>query len=145
MNKWHRRFMELAHVVSGWSKDPTTRVGAVLVKDNHVISTGYNGLPPGFDDSLVHLSREFKVKHTIHAERNAIDHARRPVSGSVMYVTAPPCSACADYMAEKGIAVVYMEEIDEAFKERWNFEDSLAVLSNNNIPLITLTKEDHHG
>ena len=128
--------MSVAKEVATWSKDPTTKVGAVLVKGSHIISTGYNGLPHGIDDSLVEsYGRDFKIKNTIHAERNAIDHAIGSVKGSVMYVTAPPCSVCAAYMIKRGIAVVYAKEVSEEFNIRWKVAETKSILEKANIPL----------
>jgi len=64
--KWNERFMSLAEEVSKWSKDPSTQVGCILVKDRRVISTGFNGLPRGISDSLDRLTnREIKYEMTV--------------------------------------------------------------------------------
>ena len=65
--KWQRRFIELAEHIATWSKDPSTRVAAVLVtSDGKIVSVGYNGLPAGFDDSKI-ADREYKIPRVIHA------------------------------------------------------------------------------
>ena len=56
-DKWHKRFMEVAELVSTWSKDPSTKVGAIVVgPDREIRSTGYNGLVRGVDDNKPELS-----------------------------------------------------------------------------------------
>ena len=50
LNKWDKRWLEIASVVSTWSKDPSTQIGAIAVKDKRLISTGYNGFPRGIED-----------------------------------------------------------------------------------------------
>ncbi|NCA14162.1 MAG: hypothetical protein EBS89_08535, partial [Proteobacteria bacterium] len=76
---WDRWFLGLAHYVSTASKDPSTKVGAVIVDaERRVVSVGYNGLPRGVEDSEERLhNREVKYKMIIHAERNAILFAQR--------------------------------------------------------------------
>lgn len=57
ITKWDRRFIELSRHIAEWSKDPSTRVGSVIVSGNKIMSTGYNGFPSGMDDnlSLIHI------------------------------------------------------------------------------------------
>ena len=100
-----KRLYELALHVSGWSKDPSTKVGAVLVgRDPREIALGYNGFPPGIEDTPERLSnRETKLKFTQHAERNVLDNARFDARGGVLYVTFFPCSECAKSIISKGV------------------------------------------
>lgn len=74
MTNWPERYLALADFISGWSKDPSTKVGAVLFRlDGSIISMGYNGFPRGVDDDPALLAdRSVKLKMTIHAEENAI-------------------------------------------------------------------------
>jgi dCMP deaminase len=105
--KWDARYLELAEHVSQWSKDPSTKVGAVLVnRSNYVVSLGYNGLPRGVEDSPARLeNREVKYKVVVHAERNAIISAQRDLAGCTLY-TWPfmSCAACAAMVIQAGIA-----------------------------------------
>jgi dCMP deaminase len=117
---WNRRFVELAAFVSQWSKDPSTRVGAVLVgPDKEVLSLGYNGLPRGIADTPERLyDRPTKYGLVVHAEINAIMNAARngvSTKGSTMYVIAEragrfwggaPCQRCAVETIQAGIASV---------------------------------------
>ncbi len=109
MNKWDRRFLLLAKQISTWSKDPSTQVGAVLVRPNKTIcSVGFNGFPAGFNDSpKLYNDRELKYKAVKHAEENAILFSSEPIDGYTMYVyPLAPCSLCAGDMAQKSIGRV---------------------------------------
>ena len=77
--KWDRRFLDLASHICGWSKDPSTKVGCVVVgEDREIRSTGFNGFPRGIEDSMERLDdRELKYPLICHAEENAIMHAAR--------------------------------------------------------------------
>ena len=91
--------------VSSWSKDPSTKVGAVIVgKDKSEVAVGYNGFPPGVEDLWERLhNRPVKYRFTQHAERNVLDNARFDVQGGTLYVTMFPCSECAKSIVSKGI------------------------------------------
>ena len=108
-NHWDRRFLALAEHVAQWSKDPSTKTGAVIVdEDNRVISIGYNGLPRGVIDSAERLqNRELKYKTIVHCERNALLFARSSVKGCKLY-TWPfmSCSVCAGMVINAGIVEV---------------------------------------
>lgn len=121
--KWDARFLELAKHISDWSKDPSTKVGCVVVgEDREIRSTGFNGFPRGIEDNIERLEdREQKYPLICHAEENAIMHAARigvSLKGSTAYVTWPPCSRCARSLIQAGIKeVVYSSE--EEIPERW--------------------------
>lgn len=149
-NKWHDRFMEIAKMVAKWSKDPSSKVGAVLVRDKRVIATGYNGWPSSMDDNLYlsqwesnqEYARSLKNKYSIHAERNAIEYAIGDVKGSTLYITHPPCISCTDYLIEKGIAcVVVLDTNDERFLSVWNCKESFDKLAAEFIPVIKVNGE----
>ena len=76
-NKWDGRFVELASHIAKWSKDPSTKCGAVIVRsDKTIASVGYNGFPRGLDDSgKLYDNRSVKYDRVIHAEMNAILNA----------------------------------------------------------------------
>jgi len=109
--KWHVRFMKLATEVASWSKDPSTKVGCVLVRDKKVLSTGYNGLPKNLSDDLNILNdREKKYELTVHAEVNAVTTAALhgiSTEGATAYVTFNPCSRCAAVLINAGVTSVY--------------------------------------
>jgi len=121
---WDVRFLRLALEVASWSKDPSTKVGAVIVRpDRRIVSTGYNGFPRGVEDTPEALAdRAVKYKRIVHAELNAILQAREQLDGCELYVTLPPCSTCAGAVVQAGIKhVTWIEPGEEAY-ERWRDE-----------------------
>ena len=132
--KWDRRFIDLALHISNWSKDPSTKVGCVVVgADREIRSTGFNGFPRGIEDSLERLEdREMKYPLICHAEENAIMHAARigiSLKDCVAYVTWPPCTRCARSLIQAGVVeVVFPKDID--IPERWveDFDRSLSMM-----------------
>lgn len=120
--KWDRRFLHLAQHLAEWSKDPSTKVGCVVVGPAREIrSTGYNGLPRGIEDTNERLGdRELKYPLTVHAEANALLHASRigvGLKGCTVYVTWPSCIRCAVSMIQVGITrVVWPKTV---IPERW--------------------------
>lgn len=105
-NKWNLRFLGLAKEVATWSKDPSTKVGAVIVRsDRTVQSIGYNGFPKSMPDNPEWYSnREEKYSRIVHGEVNALIHAGGPVAGCTLY-TYPfmPCDRCCVQMIQAGI------------------------------------------
>ena len=122
LSKWDERFLRIANEVAGWSKDPGTKVGAVLVADKRIIATGYNGFPAGISDSLErYADREVKIAYTVHAEVNAILNAAKngsPTAGSTLYVTFPPCVSCASAVIQAGVSRVVRPDLSTS-PERW--------------------------
>ena len=122
-DKWDIRFLELAKHISGWSKDPSTKVGCVVVgEDREIRSTGFNGFPRGISDDNERLTdRSQKYPLICHAEENAIMHAARigiSLKGSTAFVTWPPCSRCARSLIQAGIKEIVYPETKE-IPERW--------------------------
>jgi len=105
---WDYRFLQLAETVASWSKDPSTKVGSVVVDTNRrVIGLGYNGFPRGVkDDSYRYEDRELKLKLVCHAERNALDNAPGSVEGATLYATLFPCHECVKSIIQRGISKV---------------------------------------
>jgi len=104
--KWDRRFLDLAKTISSWSKDPSTKIGAVITQDKKIVSVGYNGLPSFVpDDPEILNNRELKYEHVIHGEVNAILQAPKDgLFGSTLYVYPfLPCSRCASMIIESNI------------------------------------------
>lgn len=137
LSKWDKRFLELAKHVSEWSKDPGTKVGAVIVDDmNRIISMGYNGFPRDIVDFKERLDdREIKLKLTLHAEENAILFANRDLTGTTIY-TYPfqPCSHCSLWIVQSGIGYVVAPKSDV---ERWKDDFKLAeeILAESGVQL----------
>lgn len=121
---WDRKYYEFAlYIATKWSKDPRRKVGAVLCSsDYRCTSAGVNGLPPGFDDSLL-LDRDKKNLWVLHAERNAIDRAYFDLKGSKMFVTSPPCIQCASSMVSVGVEMIFCPAPDP--KSSW-YEQQVA-------------------
>jgi dCMP deaminase len=107
--KWVHRFIEMAWHVADWSKDPSTKVGCIVVNDDGaVLTTGYNGLPRGVIDNADRMKREDGVKYlwTAHAEQNAISNAAMNgvrLKGATAFVTHHPCSRCAGMLVNAGV------------------------------------------
>jgi dCMP deaminase len=123
---WDQRFLALAAHVAGWSKDPSTKVGAVVVDDKRrVAGLGYNGLPRGVRDTAERLhDREVKYRMVVHAEANAILNAPLGVEGCTMYLTHPPCCGCAKLMIQAGVVRVVFRRASPDLLARWG--DDLA-------------------
>ena len=130
LRKWDLRMLDKASFISKWSKDPSTKCGAVLTRDvNVTVQEGYNGYPPGVDDDETLHIREEKYARVIHAEVNAILLARRDVSGCTLYVyPLPPCARCAGVIIEAGIyRVVSVRPSDPERAARWERENTIAM------------------
>lgn len=127
MDSWLDHFMKMAHLVSERSKDPSSKVGCVIVNDkNQLLSTGYNGFARGVnDDSKILNDREQKYPRIIHAELNAILNCGHSVEGAFAYVTHPPCSQCAAVMIQAGISAIFYHTPNAEFMLR--FQDSLNI------------------
>lgn len=107
MSSWDEYFIRMAELVASRSKDPSTKVGCVVVSyDNTVLSTGYNGLPRGVLDLPERMERPVKYLWTAHAEENAVAQAARngiSLDGATAYVTHSPCCRCARALIQAGI------------------------------------------
>jgi len=104
--KWDMRFLRLAREVASWSRDPSTKVGAVIVRsDKTIASLGYNGFPRGIPDRPeMYANREEKYKYIVHAEANAIVSAREPLLGYTLYtMPLPVCQDCCKLALQAGI------------------------------------------
>lgn len=136
-SKWSIRFLQMATLVSTFSKDPRCGVGAIVVNDrNQIISQGFNGLPRGaLDDERLH-DRDWKLKRIIHAEVSAILNANTSVEGCTIYTTRPPCLHCCSVIAQAGIKKVVFEEASPEFKKLWHFEESLAWLKELGVKAV---------
>ena len=143
MANWNERFLNLATHISNWSKDPSTKVGCVVVgPDREIRSTGFNGLPRGIEDNDERLNnREIKYPMICHAEENAIMHAARigiSLKDCAAYVTWPPCTRCARSLIQAGIITVIYPK-DTEIPDRWvsDFELSINMLKEAGIELKT--------
>ena len=143
MTDWDQRFLNLAKHISQWSKDPSTKVGCVVVgPDREIRSTGFNGLPRGIEDNDERLNnREIKYPLICHAEENAIMHAARigiSLKDCIAYVTWPPCTRCARSLVQAGVStIIYPKNIE--IPDRWmdDFNLSLNLLKEAKINIKT--------
>ncbi len=134
-----KNFINIAKEIASASKCVSKQVGAVIVKDGRILSTGYNGTPAGFTNCCTHWDGEYTKDHhdwsktyEIHAEMNAIIWAARKgisIEGASIYVTLEPCSECSKNLIASGIKrIVY-----EKSYEHTNSEVVSQFLKDNNV------------
>lgn len=104
---WDEFYLQMADLIASRSKDKSAKIGAVLVKDNAVISMGYNGFPRGVNDDVESRhERPAKYLYTEHGERNSILNAARhgvSCAGATMYTQGVPCADCSRAVIQAGI------------------------------------------
>ncbi|MBQ8657788.1 MAG: cytidine/deoxycytidylate deaminase family protein [Clostridia bacterium] len=132
MDKWDKRFMELTETVATWSScfQENRQVGAVIVKDKRVMTTGYNGAPAGIESCKekgeclrrklnIPSGTQHELCFAVHAEQNAIIQASRYgicIAGATLYCTHQPCVICAKMIINAGIKrVVYKHGYPDEF------------------------------
>lgn len=127
-NKLDILFMDIAERISEESHAIRKKVGAVLIKDNNIVSMGYNGTPKGFDNNCEIETGNGLVTHpyVLHAESNVIlklMYSNYPVStnGCTMYVTMSPCIECSKMMIQAGIKRV-------VYREKYRIDDGVELL-----------------
>ena len=134
MKDWNHWFLQGVYWVASKSKDPKTKIGAIIVKDRHIVSTGYNGLPIGVNDAIEARSqRPDKYKWYEHGERNAIYAASKfgiSTEGATLYTNSLPCADCARGIIQSGIANVYVhhqfgEICNSVQREQWKGHDTV--------------------
>lgn len=144
MNKWTQRYLNMAKEVATWSKDPSTRVGAIAVGDKgQILSQGYNGFPRGVKDTSERYDvREEKYKYIVHGEMNAIYnacHSGASLDGATLYVTGlPVCSECAKGIIQVGIKKVVMQfpkDISQTWRD--SMVTSLKMFAEANVIVMT--------
>lgn len=109
MSNWNKKFIGLASEIASWSKDPSSKVGAVITRPNNtIVSLGYNGFPRGVnDDPSRYNDRETKLKYVCHAEANAIINGREDLTGYTIFsYPLHPCCDCAKLIINSGIKKV---------------------------------------
>lgn len=148
---WTDYFLGLAQHVASKSKDPSTKVGCVIVGPDHEIrATGYNGFPRGIaDDERLH-DRSQKYPLIVHAEENAVCAAARvgvPLKGCKAYVTMPPCARCARSLIQAGVATVIYP--DREIPERWRDDILTASMMLHEAGVVVVVKgrqeHSHNG
>ena len=126
MDKWDKRFMEMAHVIAGWTSCymEGRSIGCVIVKDKRIMTTGYNGAPAGLRTCRerqecmrrklgIASGTRAELCYAIHAEQNAIIQAAKlgvSIDGATLYCTHQPCSVCAKMIINAGIERIVVKE-----------------------------------
>ena len=144
MDKWDARFMALADTISGWAScyKPDRKIGAVIVKNKRIVTTGYNGAPAGIKTCVergeclrqklgIASGTRAELCYAVHAEQNAIIQAARlgsSIDGATLYCTHQPCVLCAKMIVNAGIRrVVYREGYPDDFARHMLSEGSVAL------------------
>jgi dCMP deaminase len=130
-SKWDARYLSVADLVATWSRDPNKQVGCVIVNDNQIVSTGYNGFPRGVNDSEHRLNdKSLKLQISLHGEENAVLFAdRHDLKGATAYITHSPCSHCAARLIQVGIKRIVAKE--KIFTGSWAASVQLARIIAN--------------
>lgn len=132
MDKWDQRFMELAHTIATWSScyKENRHVGAVIVRNKRILTTGYNGAPAGIESCKdkgecirinmgIQSGTRHEICYAIHAEQNAIIQAAKigvSIEGATLYCTHFPCVICAKMIINAGIRrIVYAQSYPDEF------------------------------
>lgn len=125
LHKWDKRFLRIAYEVAHWSKDPSHKIGAVVVRDKRILATGYNGFPSGVEDlDWRWRTKELKYQYVVHAEMNCIYNAASQgvnLSDTTMYVYGlPVCHECAKGIVSSGIKrVIGATDLSDGIPTRW--------------------------
>lgn len=130
MSNWSKRFLKLALEIATWSKDPSTKVGCVIVgSDNEILSVGFNGVPKRVFDMPERYDRPAKYSWVSHAEENAIAQAAKKgiaLEKSTLYCTHQPCSKCARTIIQSGInRVVFLDGITMMLPEEFEISKTM--------------------
>lgn len=145
---WDEYFMEIAHVVARRSTCLRRQVGAVVVREKRILTTGYNGAPMGIphclelgclrDEMGIASGTRHEICRALHAEENAIIQAALhgiSTKGATMYCTNQPCSMCAKSIVNAGVArIVYEDDYPDEF--------TLWFIENAQIELVRFNKEE---
>jgi dCMP deaminase len=141
-----RSFINIAKEIAKASKCVSKQVGAVIVKDGRILSTGYNGTPAGYKNCSEHWNGEYTKDHhewsktyEIHAEMNAIIWAARKgisIEGATIYVTLEPCSECSKNLIASGIRRIVYEKA----YEHTNSEVISKFIKDNHVQIEQITE-----
>ena len=134
MDKWDKRFMDLTKTIAKWSSCYKTNrnIGAIIVKDKRILTTGYNGAPSGIKSCKekgeclrqkldIPSGKQHELCFAIHAEQNAIIQAAKigvSIDGATLYCTHQPCVICSKMIVNAGISrVVYANPYPDDFAQ----------------------------
>ena len=146
---WNEYFMRHVYLAASKSKDPKTKIGAVLVRENNIIATGYNGFPIGVKDLPERYNeRELKYKFVCHAEANSVLASARfgiSTKGASLYSQGLPCSECAKTLIQAGISAIYIHKQwpNLIHSDAWvkSIEISNIMFCEADIPIVVIDKE----
>ena len=152
MDKWDKRFMDLAETVAEWSScyQANRHVGAVVVRDKRVLTTGYNGAPAGIKSCAdkgecirrvknIPSGTMQEVCYAVHAEQNAICQAAKmgvSLEGATIYVTHQPCGICTRIIINSGIKKVI-------YKNGYPDDFALELFSQSDVEIIKYQSLDN--
>lgn len=145
--KWDTYFMDIAKRTAQLSKDPSTKVGAVIENNKMLVSVGYNGFPRRMYDDPQHLfNRKEKYKRIIHAEMNAILNAIdfKSIVGSRMYIYPfPPCINCAKFVMQCGVEEIVIPCDNNKIPKRWldEMNESVTMMIENGLKVRAIPYE----
>lgn len=142
---WNSYFMEIADIVKTRSTCIRRQVGAVIVKDNRIITTGYNGAPSGLTHCIdnggcererlnVPSGQRHELCRALHAEQNAIIQAAKigvSTEGATIYITTQPCVICAKMIINAGIKKV-------VYKASYPDEMAMNMLEESGIEVVSI-------
>ncbi|MBN2693211.1 dCMP deaminase family protein [bacterium] len=129
-------YLKMATVISERSYCNRKQVGCVIVKDNMIVSDGYNGTPTGFENVCEDENGDTH-KYVLHAEANALTKLAKSTNSSkdaTLYVTMSPCYECSKLIIQTGIKRV-------VFSELYRIDDGLKLLEKAGIEIIHFKKE----
>ena len=140
---WDSRFLDLAEQISGWSKDPSRKIGAVAIgSEGQVLAQGYNGFPRGIHDNIGLLEdKKSKYDRIVHAEMNVIYNACYngvSLDGASLYIYGLPlCSKCCIRLIQVGIKRVIMKapKLPKRWNDSWKLSEKLLSEANINFYL----------
>lgn len=150
---WIAHFYEMALLVSTRSKDPSTRVGALVVdSERRIVGSGYNGFPRGVvDDPARYAERSLKLSMVVHAEVNAVLNATRSVRDCTVFSTRAPCSGCSGVLIQSGVATVICPDqpanskwVDDWMIAKQMLLESCVEVRHVNLPRGGLTQEEYY-
>lgn len=138
-NEWA---LELALAVSNRSRDPSTKVGAVIIRpDKTIASIGYNGFPRNMEDKEEWWNnKEEKYARVIHAEMNALLNSKESVKGMTIFCSHPCCQECAKHIIAAGISTVVVRT-NEEINKRWNTQKSEELFQDSGVELIKISMD----
>jgi len=151
VEKWALRFMKTADLeVAQWSKDRSSKVGALIVREKDIVVTGYNGFPRGVDDDVEERhQRPEKYQWVIHAETNAIINAARQGKSTMdcdMYVNWYICDRCAGNVVNAGIKRLFCDQEpdwDDPRSESFGFLRARQILLEGGVEVFFLNYNSH--